>query len=240
MNEVVGSYYLSGEMLLPQVPFLRSQFIRHFSKFPVGQDVGPDQLLDRIKGFDVNEWRQLNAYLDLLPYSLGAASLAIFDLYRDQAAIVAAKAKSEKRERASISELQPCQRNLLGNRLDYFLDAARKAQNAVIPYLRLKLPGLSLNPSLHKVAVQLTKEKLRLPEPFKSDLVAYWEKYGRILKSYRDLGQHYLIVGTEAKVYTPREGQAGLLFCLPNNPDARSVAELCYDNPQVHVQPFVL
>lgn len=233
-----GSYYLSGEALLPQVPFLRYQFFPHFSKIPIGQDIALAELADGVKGFDLNDWRQLNVCLDLLPYSLGAASLAMFDLARDQAAIV--EAKSEKGDRSSIAELQSAERNLLGNRLDSFLDAGRKAQNAVIPYLRRKFPKLSLNPSLSKVADQLTDGKLGLPEPFKSDILDYWNNCGKLLKSYRDLGQHYLIVGTEAKVYTPREGNPGLLFCLPNNPDARAFADLRYDDPQVHVQPFVV
>lgn len=63
--------------------------------------------------------------------------------------------------------------------------------------------------------------------------------HGATLKSYRDLSQHYSIVGTEAKLYVPNEGQPALMFCLPNDPSVRPISNLRYENPQVHVQQFV-
>jgi hypothetical protein len=81
---------------------------------------------------------------------------------------------------------------------------------------------------------------LALPEPIQADIVEYWRAHGAVLKSYRDLGQHYLIVGTEARVLLPAEGKPALHFCLPNNPDTRPIRDLRYQDPEVHVQPFVL
>lgn len=182
--------------------------------------------------------RRITAGLEILPYSLGAASLAIFDLARDQIAIVKAKAAVEKP--GTTSELSEAQRNLLGYRLDSFLDAARRAQNAIVPYLQRKFPKLSLAMSLADVVKSLMEGTLALPETFKSDTLNYWNTYGANLKSYRDLGQHYLIVGSPAKVFVPHEGEPSLLFCLPNNPEDRPIKKLRYDNPQVHVQQFVL
>lgn len=218
--------YVPGGLLLPQVPRLRYQLCADLLK-----NYG-----EQAKNFE--QLRRTTASLEILPYSLGAASLAIFDLARDQIAIVTAKAAAEKP--GTTSELSEAQRNLLGYRLDSFLDAARRAQNAIVPYLRWTVPGLSLAKSLADVVESLMKGTLAVPEPFKSDTLNYWNTYGAKLKSYRDLGQHYLIVGTPAKVVVPHEGEPALLFCLPNNPDARPISDLRYDNPQVHVQQFVL
>ena len=162
----------------------------------------------------------------------------MFDLARDQIAIVSAKAAVEKA--GSISELTEAHRNMLGYRLDAFLDAARRSQNGIVPYLRRKFPGVKIDKSVATVVEHLRKGKLELPEPFKSDILKYWDRHGATLKSYRDLSQHYLIVGTEAKVFVPTHGEPALMFCLPNNPHARPLSNLRYDNPQVHVQQFVL
>jgi hypothetical protein len=98
---------------------------------------------------DFNELLRVNASLETLPYSLGAASLAVFDLARDQLAIVTAKAAVEKR--GTVSELSEPHRNVLGYRLDAFLDAARRTQNAIVPYLRRRFPKLGLGKSLANV-----------------------------------------------------------------------------------------
>ena len=220
------SSYVPGGSLLPQVPRLRYQFcadlLKNYGKLAM----------------NFEQLRRTTANLEILPYSLGAASLAIFDLARDQIAIVNAKAAVEKP--GTISELSEAQRNLLGYRLDSFLDAARRAQNAIVPYLRRTVPSLNPAKSLADVVKSLMKGTLALPEPFKSDTLNYWNTYGAKLKSYRDLGQHYMIVGTPPKVFVPHKGVPALLFCLPNNPDDRPISDLRYDNPQVHVQQFVL
>jgi len=221
-----SSSYVPSGSLLPQVPRLRYQFCADLLK-----NYG-----ELAKNFE--QLRRITASLEILPYCLGAASLAIFDLARDQIAIVNEKAVVEKP--GTTSELNEAQRNLLGYRLDSFLDATRRAQNAIIPYLNRTVPRLSLAMSLADVVKSLRKGTLALPEPFKSDTLNYWNTYGAKLKSYRDLGQHYLIVGTPAKVFVPHEGEPVLLFCLPNNPDDRPISNLRYDNPQVHVQQFVL
>lgn len=151
MSNFVVSSYVAGESLLPQVPRLRYQFC-----------------VDCLTNFNAL-WR-VNATLEILPYSLGAASLAMFDLARDQIAIVSAKAVVGKP--VTTSELSEPQRSILGYRLDSFLDAARRAQNGIVPYLRRKFPALRIDKSLAKVAADLTKGALALPEPFKSDTLA--------------------------------------------------------------------
>jgi hypothetical protein len=226
MENTGSLLYISGGALVPQVPRLRYQFTADLL-----------QRLDELaKNFD--RLRHVTAGLELLPYCLGAASLAMFDLARNQITIVAAKAASENP--GTTSELAEAQRNLLAYRLDCFLDAARRSQNAIIPYLRRAGPQLNLPKSLADIVKSLTNGTLALPEPFRSDTLDYWKKYGATLKSYRDLGQHYIIVGSSPKVVVPRSGKPALHFCLPNNPNARPINKLQYDNPQVHVQQFVI
>ncbi|MEK7727866.1 MAG: hypothetical protein AAB354_05590 [candidate division KSB1 bacterium] len=218
MNTFANSPYISGDVLLPQVTRLKYQYC--------------SSLINNTGGF-----RRANAALEILPYSLGNAALAMFELTRDQIAIASAKASVESPN--TISELQESQKNLLGYRLDAFLDAARRTQNAIIPYLRQNFPKLSISKSLTGVIENLRNDKLQLPEQVRSQIIDYWDCYGEKLKSYRDLGQHYMIVATEARVFIPTEGTPALIFCLPNNPDTRPLENLSYTNPQVHVQQFV-
>ena len=162
----------------------------------------------------------------------------MFDLVRDQNTVVTAKAAGVNP--GTTLELSEAERNILGYRLDSFLDFARRAQNAIVPYFRRKFLELRFDKSLHKVIEAIGKGKLALPDPFKSRVLEYWNKYGASLRNYRNLGQHYAIVGNAAKVVVPRDGLPALLFCLPNNPDVSPISDLHYDNTQVHVQQFVL
>ena len=219
------SSYLTGISLLPQVPRLRYQFCANYLKNYKQLHLNLEQV------------RRVTVSLEVLPYCLGAALLAMFDLARDQIAIVTAKTSSEKP--GTILELSETERNMLCYRLDSFLDAARRAQNAIVPYLRQKFPNLNFSKSLVKVVDSLEKNTIVLPEPFRTEILDYWNTYGTKLKDYRDLCQHFIIVGTSARVIVQHDSKPVLVFCLPNNPEVRPLSSLCYENPQVHVQHFV-
>jgi hypothetical protein len=165
--------YIPGETLLPHVGRLRFQLCP-----------------DPVNNF--REFRRVALQLEYLLYSLGAASHAVFALTRTQRDVVERKARAE--QPGSINELNEEERNLLGYQVDAFLDAARRAQNAVIPYLRRKFPALSLPKSLSQLAGNLKQNKISLPQELKEEILQYWKEHGQRLKDYRDLGQHYSIV----------------------------------------------
>jgi len=216
---VSASFYIPGEMLLPQVSRLRFQLC-------------PNVLQDW-DGF-----RRAALQLDYLPYALGAASYAIFELARAQLTVVAAKAAVEKPR--SVSEINERERNLLGYLLDSFIDAARRTQNGLVPYLRRKFPSTSLPNSMRTLVERLHDNAIALPSQIREPLIDYWQSRGSTLKAYRDLAQHYSIVPSEPRVLVPTHGPPALDFSLPNNPEVRSAAELRFDDPQIHAQDFVL
>jgi hypothetical protein len=162
----------------------------------------------------------------------------MFDLLRDQSAIVAFKGSRENRN--TTSELNENLRNILGHRLDFFLESACRTQNAIIPYLRRFFPEIQFNKSFRDVVKKLNNGLISLPKEFSDSILEYWNVSGVRLRDYRDLCQHYSIVSTAAKVVVPETGEPALLFCLPNNPEVDSPAKLLYDDPQVHVQGYVL
>jgi hypothetical protein len=211
--------YIPGEALLPHMGRLRFQLCP-----------------DPVNNFQ--EFRRVALRLEYLPYSLGAASHAVFALTRTQRDVVERKAQTQ--QPGSINELTEEERNLLGYHVDAFLDAARRTQNAVIPYLRRKFPSLSLPNSLSKLVDNLKQNKVSFPQELREGILQYWKEHGQQLKSYRDLGQHYSIVVGEARVFIPETEAAALSLPLPNNPEARSVNQLCYEEPQVNALEFVL
>jgi len=92
------SFYISGETLLPQVARLRFQLCPN-----------------RFEGWeDFEDFRRAALQLEYLPYAIGAASYAVFELARAQVAVVAAKASIEKP--GSVCELNEEERNLLAAR----------------------------------------------------------------------------------------------------------------------------
>lgn len=170
------------------------------------------------------------ASLEQLPYCIGGACNALFELARLQNEIVERAAGTEKRGTTSI--LGEKERNSLGYSVDAFFDFARRAQNAVIPYLSMKL-GRGIPFSLADVVKQIRQKTNFLPESYTSQIVEYWESYGRKLKSYRDLAQHFSIVSSEARVYHSDDGSPYLCFLLPNNPEEKSPGRLKFDDPEI-------
>jgi hypothetical protein len=97
-------FYIPGETLLPHVDRLRFQLCP-----------------DPVNNFQ--EFRRAAIQLEYLPYSLGAASYAVFALTRSHRDVVGIKAQAG--QPGSINELNEEERNLLGYHVDSFLDAGR-------------------------------------------------------------------------------------------------------------------
>jgi hypothetical protein len=176
--------------------------------------------------------------LERLPYSLSAAAEALQSLVAAQVSIEAVHRPRLERS-PSIQMLSADERNSLSFHLDAFLDAARRAQNAVIPYLRYAF-ATSLPKSFTQLASGLRTDKYHLPSEIKDLLLTYWDDHGLDLKNYRDLAQHYVVVASEARVFLGADGRFGIFLAIPNNPEVTSASELKYTDPEVHVFPWML
>lgn len=186
----------------------------------------------------MDRWLRAELQLEPLPYSLSAAAVSVRDLALAQVAIEEAHRPALERQRV-VQMLSPDERNTLSFHIDFFLDAARRAQNAVIPYLRYAF-STSLPKSFTDLAAGLRKGKYQLPGAVSQVIISYWDSHGLELKHYRDLAQHYVVVASEGRVFLGEDGQFGIYLVLPNNPDVTSPAALKYADPEVYAFPWVL
>jgi len=127
-------------------------------------------------------------------------------------------------------------RDSLAYSIDAFMNAGRRAQNAVLPYLSSALRQ-SLPASLKDVFTQQGQTDLRkypVLEPFAPMLELYWQTNGQSLRAYRVLMEHRTLVASEAFLARSDAGTVVLHMLLPSNPDAGSPTELIYGHPPVH------
>ncbi|HVF60185.1 MAG TPA: hypothetical protein VNJ70_10285 [Thermoanaerobaculia bacterium] len=122
--------------------------------------------------------------------------------------------------------------------IDTFLEAARRTQNALVPYISRGL-SIGLKSSLGDVMKDVAQGKVVL-HPVLDDLLrGYWGSYGSRLKDYRDLSQHHALVSSDARIYTDENGKPGLYLLLPSNPEAKNPAKLEFGNPSVFAFMYI-
>ena len=183
---------------------------------------------------DAEERRRLQLHLEHLPYTLRAAQTAIEQLVLTANDVLA---KHRPQQQGDVYMITAFYRDRLNFFVDTFLDAARRIQNAVIPYISRRY-SLSLPNSLNHVMKRLASGSLGLPEPIEISLHSYWHRNGKQLKAYRDLAQHHALVASDARVFLGPGGRAVLYMALPNNPEVKNASKLSYD-PLVHAYEYV-
>jgi hypothetical protein len=201
----------------------------------------PDLLLLRhrlTRSLDVDAFRDAYFQLELLPYCLGSASWALENLISEIQIIVSDSLSTELPESQTIILPKPEVTDRLSYHVDHFLDAARRTQNAWIPYLGRSF-RLSLPHSLNDLVKSLKSRDLGLPEEIRRELTLYWEHHGKRLKDYRDLAQHHALVLSEARISCTADGAPSIWLTLPNNPEVKSSAQLSYENPTVHAFLYI-
>ena len=206
--------------LIPHLPVLRRQLT---SSLEFGGDA----------------FNNAHFQLELLPYCLGAASSALETLISEIETIVSDNLSSEPPESRAIILPKPEVTARLSYQVDHFLDAARRTQNAWIPYLSRRF-SLSLPISLSTLMNRLKSPDLGLPEKIRHRVMEYWERHGKRLKDYRDLSQHHApLVLSEARVFRAADGTPSIWLTLPNNPEVKSSSQLSFENPTVHAFSYV-
>jgi hypothetical protein len=173
--------------------------------------------------------------LELLPYAVSEMWHA-FTSFICATHSIAAKLDEEIPLHPECFFLSDTDRDLLAYSIDAFMNAGRRAQNAVLPYLSSALRQ-SLPDSLSDVFTKqghTDRRKYPILEPFAPMLESYWQAYGQSLRAYRVLMEHRTLVASEACLTRPDAGTVVLHMLLPSNPDVESPAKLIYDNPPVH------
>lgn len=177
------------------------------------------------------QFRSAYFTLELLPYSMGATYQAVLDFVAAERDLIT-RTTANDAEGNVVHAIGPGGRDLLSYRIDAFLDAARRTQNAVVPYMSKAL-SISLPNSLADVIKRLDSNKLTLPDKIAADVRGYWSHQGKRLKDYRDLSQHHALVASEVRIFYASDGRPALYLALPNNPEDKSPTKLVFDAPTI-------
>lgn len=215
--EMGNPSFISGDQLIPHLAHLRDQLT------PTSKD-------------EVCGLPALALQLDFLPYALGAACCAVSELLYAQSRVTAEVLGGVRRD-STFYVLSPEHRDCIAFRIDSFLDAARRAQNGLVPYIGRSL-GQSLPASMDDVAKKLQTGALQLPADIGDTLQTYWRTSGQRLKYYRDLSQHHGLVASDARVFFRRTGVPAIFLLLPNNPEDKHPNALRFEKPAVHAATY--
>ena len=169
--------------------------------------------------------------LELLPYSLGATYQAFLDFANEEQVLVDAT-MSKFKDKGNIVAIGGGGRDRLCYKIDSFLEAARRAQNAVIPYIS-KAKSISLPSSLADLVKRIEKKKIKLSDDIVDDILGYWTNQGEKLKHYRDLSQHHALVASEVRVFTSSDSKPAIYIALPRNPEVKDPSQLSFDDPPI-------
>jgi hypothetical protein len=195
------------------------------------------RILQRIPPEAYDRYQVTTLELEMLPYSLAAAHHFALQVVGTQVRVVNAL-PDEHLKGTLFHGLDADHQREISFAIDSFLEAARRAQNALIPYLSRAF-SIGLASSLSDVVASLQKNKVHLHPVIHDLIVGYWETYGRRLKDYRDVSQHHSLVASDARVFLDSHGQRGLRLLLPSNPEKKSTGQLIYGSPAVHAVPYV-
>ena len=147
--------YWPGHWLVPQIDVLKAQLLP-----PSG---------------DFEKHQRLALQLEQLPYCLGATSYALCELITTQNVTVALDFASPG-ERADIHGLRPYERDRMGFLVDSTLEAARRAQNALVLYID-RACKKSLPTSMAELA-DSSSHLAKLPKSIAESISAYWSSHG--------------------------------------------------------------
>jgi hypothetical protein len=213
----VARFSVSGHELLPHLAAVREHLLS-------SQQLAPAKR--KASFFD----------LEQLPYTIGAAVTAVLSLATTRYRIVQDYGQEVS---PSVSfGLPDIERDAMGFAVDSFLEAARRSQNAVIPYLRAA-HGVGLPMSMADVVSDARAGRSPLPTQVQAALLKYWEDHGRRLKDYRDLSQHFALLASDAHLFMTNEKENGIYSILPSNPEVKAVSKLVFGKPRVHAYSYV-
>ena len=173
--------------------------------------------------------------LSILPYCLAATYRAYLRFAAEARALVETHKKELSAGRFGVAASQTYG---LCFAIDAFLDAGRRSQNALIPYLSEGLKR-GLPESFNDLVKRIEANSTLLPEPLAKVLLDYWTGSGKTLKFYRDISQHRTLIAESTTLFCDSTGTVGLQTLLPNVSNDSKLSNLSWGNPPVHAQHFL-
>lgn len=196
------------------------------------------ELIDILMPEDIGDPKYQKTLLGLqkLPYLLQATQSSILSY------ISAHNSLLEENQRVQINtclSLASESRHRILFPVDSFLDACRRTQNSLLIYISRAF-HIQLKNSLSDVIKKIQNNSLAIHPFLDRQLLDYWQSHGEKLKGYRDLVQHFAILNDDVRIFRTEDGTLTLFALIPNNPEAKNSEDLEYENPRVHVFPFLL
>lgn len=178
--------------------------------------------------------------LEQLPHTLAAAAHAALTLVHAEKAAIESVRASRTWDGKSVStfQLENAEYDPAAFAVDNFLDAARRTQNAVWPYLS-KVLRRSIPQSLADLLKRINAHPDFLPQRITQLLCDYWTSSGQRLKDYRDLAEHHAVVSSDGRVTLLPDGREVIYLVLPNNPFEKEPRKLAYLDPRIDALPYV-
>jgi hypothetical protein len=121
--------------------------------------------------------------------------------------------------------------------VDRFLDALRRAQNALVPYL-IRTFRTSLPQSMSRLATMFAEEHRRVPSAVRDLITDYWRRSGSRVKDYRDFAQHHAVVASDMRVAILPSGERALYLVMASNPERKSLKHLVFNSPYIPALPY--
>lgn len=211
-------FFKHGDELLPHLSRLRDEFTRR----------------------ETDDWEKAKStvfQMEQLPYALGATCLAVSELIAVQRDIVQ-RILGTSGHPPGTQILLGEDRDLMGFKVDNFLESARRTQNALIPYLGRVL-SCQLPLSLSDLIKKVHKGDIVFPEFVTSELLTYWQQHGERVKFYRDLSQHHALIASDARAFLDEGVHSAVSFVLPNNPEVKNASQLKWVEPSIDALPYV-
>ncbi len=174
-----------------------------------------------------------------LPYYLRGACTAIRQLEATRVEAVTVLAAPSAGPHTQVI-LPPDKVDPLSFAIDFYLFCARRAIDALVPYISRCPRNLSLPASMKDLAGGIAKSKYpKLDPQVQTTLLSYWEQVGLKIKGYRDQTSHKAIILSNCIAFNGAGGVSGLKMLLPDNPEEKRPSELRYE-PGVPAMGFAL
>ncbi len=175
--------------------------------------------------------------LEQLPYFLNSSYFFILQIIKFQLSLIETKLNTISD--SNLYNLTPSERAPIVFMTDSFFNSARRAQDAIIPYISRSFSLSFPSNSMNDLMKELDRGKISLPTPIKEQLKIYWDSHGKKIKAYRDLGQHYALISSDGCVAKHIDGTPLIHLLLPNNPEETNNIRLKYDDPVILALPYL-
>ena len=175
--------------------------------------------------------------LEQMPYCLAAALTALLEAVRLQEEALGKLDLHSVGQNVDYSIPEEI-RDPISYQIDAFLDAAVRAQNGLTGYLQHATKS-SLPSGFRALAQAVLDGLLDFGGSVNRLIVEYWHSSGERLREYRDLGQHHVVLASNARIIITG-GRIEMFFMpLPSNPADKAALKLVYAPDSPNALPYL-